>query len=556
MLDRPIEELLSEGETLRVEFKRQIEDRDLVKAVACLANGGGGTLLIGVDDDGTVVGAKPRHGDTTIPARVAALIQNQTIPPLPTQVEMTAANEVPIIRIDVEPANPGPVSTKDGVFTKRTLDPHGRPLCTPMSVHEILSMGMTLQGTDYATSPARGASPDDLDPAEFARFRRLCRITNDSAQHLSDQDVLMALGLCPPSKEITLGSILLFGTPESLTRWTPSAEVLLQDMRRGRETTIRLMSPLFRAAEEIHAWLEERNEDTEIMVGLHRAVVPLLPVVTRREAVANALVHRDYSQLGPISIQISDTSFTVASQGGLPPGVNLENLLSQSRPRSVALADAFRRAGLVERRGKGINDMFEQQLRAGRDAPDYGASTPDSVVMSVPLGHADIDLVRFLITFEDQHQKPLALDELRVVHEVRLEGAATTRDLADTLMIPVSQARAICTQLTERGILEVRGAGRSRRYHLTSRFFDLAEDRNAYVRVKPIEPLQMERMIMDYVTAYGDITRGRAAELCQVTPAQARELLKGLITRGRLELVGERRGARYVTPSRSVRRDP
>lgn len=549
MSEEPTEDLIAGRETLRVEFKRQIADRDLVKAVACLANGDGGSLLVGVDDDGTIVGAEPRHGSTTIPDRVAALIQNNTVPALPSRVRIETIQGQPVIRIDVDPANPGPVSTRDGFFSRRTLNAHGRPWCSPMTVHEILSMGMFLQGADYAAATAPGATMADLDPVEFDRFRRMCDSTGDPTATLSDQDVLVALGAVPRAGEISLGAVLLFGQQAALERWVPTAEILLHDMRANHESTRRLIEPLFKAAEGINDWLAERNQDVEVMVGIHRTVVELIPTVTRREAVANALVHRDYSRLGPISIQITDSEFTVASQGGLPPGVTLGNMLVQSRPRSVMLADAFRRAGLVERRGKGINRMFEQQLRAGHDLPDYGQSTPDAVVVTVALGIADLDLVRFLVSFEDTTQNPLGLDELRVVHEVRNEGAAATQELADSLGVGAATVRAICNRLVERGILESRGAGRSRRYHLTSRFYDLAEDRNAYVRVKPLEPIQLERMILDYVEAYGEITRGRAAELCQTSPESARTLLKEMVERGRLRLVGERRGAKYVLPN-------
>lgn len=261
---------------------------------------------------------------------------------------------------------------------------------------------------------------------------------------------------------------------------------------------------------------------------------------------ANALVHRDYTALGPTQTQITDTEFVVSNPGGFPPGVTTSNILDQSRPRSPILAAAFKRAGLVERRGKGVNDMFEQQLRAGRATPDYSRTTQDSVVVAVPLGNADLDLVRFLLTWENENQRPLNLDELRIVHEVKSSGSATSTEVADELNLLRATARTSLSRLVESGILEARGVGRSRKFHLTARFYDLAQDRNAYVRVKGADPLQQERMILDYVNAYKSITRSQAAELCQTTPLQARATLKRLVDDGRLSLEGERRGAKYV----------
>lgn len=227
---------------------------------------------------------------------------------------------------------------------------------------------------------------------------------------------------------------------------------------------------------------------TELLAGLHRIEISLIPSVTRREAVANALVHRDYSALGPTVVQITDSEFVVSNPGGFPPGVTTANILDQSRPRSPILAGAFKRAGLVERRGKGVNDMFEQQLRAGRDTPDYSRSTGESVVVTVPLGDADLDLVRFLLTWENEHQRPLSLDELRIVHEVKAFGSTASMEVAETLNLIAATAKSLLGRLVELGILEARGVGRSRRYHLTARFYDLAQDRNAYVRVKGADP--------------------------------------------------------------------
>ncbi|MGJ7439530.1 RNA-binding domain-containing protein [Aquipuribacter sp. MA13-6] len=541
--------LIGSGEDLTTEFKRQVNDRDLVRAVTCLANSQGGVLLVGVEDDGTVVGANPRHGEETLPHRVAALIQNSTEPSLAVSVRIDVVQGLDVLRVDIPAADPAPVATKDGVFTKRVLDPHGLPQCVPMTPHEIVSMGMVTRGMDYAASVAREATDAHLDPREFDRFRRLCRSSGDqSMASLSDGDILRALGLRPAPQQVSLGAVLLFGTENAVARWIPAAEVLFQDLREDHLLDLRLTGPLLKVAEEVRRILDARDSVTELSAGLLRVEVPLIPSVTRRETVANALVHRDYSELGPIRIQISRHEFTVASAGGFPPGVTVANLLDQSRPRSPIIADAFKRAGLVDRRGKGVNDMFEQQLRAGRDEPDYSRTTSDSVVVGVALGTADLDLVRFLLTFENETQRTLGLDEIRLLHEVKASGSATGTELAEaTNMLPAT-TRVITTRLVEAGLLEARGSGRSRRFHLTARFYDLAQDRNAYVRVKGADPLQQQRMVLDYVSAYGSVTRGQAAQLCQTSPAQARVILKRLVEGGQLRLVGERRGSHYVLP--------
>lgn len=546
-------ELVDGGETLTVEFKAEINDRDLTKAVACMANGRGGVVLVGINDDGTLRGAKPRHGDETFPDRVAAYIQANTEPALPVQVILEDLDGIAILRIDVPIADPGPVGTKHGLFTRRVLDTNGMPACIPMTAHEIVSVGMLTRGQDFAAAVAKGATFEDLDHHEFDRFRELCSRSGDDIAHLSDEDLLKALGLTPLSDPVSLGAILLFGHRHALSRWLPNAEFLFQDARSTEGgVNERIVAPLLKVAEYLKDLIDQRNEVTELIVGLQRIDVPLIPSITRREAVANALIHRDYAVLGPTVVQITDDSFVVTSPGGFPPGVDVSNILDQSRPRSPILAAAFKRAGLVERRGKGVNEMYEQQLRAGRDTPDYSRSNSFGVTVIVSLSNADLDLVRFLLSWEDDNQKPLKLNELRAVHEVKSSGSATSVEIAERLNALPATARNTLAKLVEFGILEARGVGRSRRYHLTARFYDLAKDRNAYVRLIGADPMQQERMVLDYVRAYGSITRSQAAQLCQTSPTQGRSILKKLVEDNRLVIKGERRGARYVVPSAST----
>lgn len=108
------EALLAGEESMTVELRAQINDRDLTSAVACMANGIGGALLIGVDNAGSVVGSPPRHGRTNIPDRVAALIRNIT-EPAPVQVSAEEIDGLPVLRVDVPRGDSGPVRTKDGV---------------------------------------------------------------------------------------------------------------------------------------------------------------------------------------------------------------------------------------------------------------------------------------------------------------------------------------------------------------------------------------------------------------------------------------------------------
>lgn len=562
-----LQSVLDRGETFTVEFKRAsprnvLSDSDIVEAVTCLANGQGGLLLLGVEDDGAVTGVAPRHGERTDPSSLTGMILNLTDPHWITDVEVISHGQHDVVVIQVPPSRVGPVGTRGGVFKRRSIKPNGMPECIPYRPSEMMSAGFDLSGLDYATLPARGASMEALDPAEFDRLRRLASTARGDASlaGLSDLEILRALRLDASQTSTpapSLGAVLLFGTRAALERWTPTAECLFQDFRSGTpHVNEGLRLPLLAAAEALEERVRLRNASTEVLVGMQSVQLPLVASAAAREVIANALVHRSYAELGPILVQFSDDALTVSSPGGFPVGVTVDNLLEQSRPRSVALADAFKRAGLVDRRGKGINEMFNTQLRAGRDAPDYSKSTTNTVQATLATGRADLDLVRFILNYENSTQRSLGLDDLRMIHHLRVIGPSTASEIAEDLHLTPAGARGLANRLVEKGLIEVHGTSRNRRFHLAGSFYDLAQDRNALVRVSGVDTLKQEQMIIEFVRRFKKITRAEAASLIQTSPETASRLLRDLARRNALRMVGQRRAAHYVLGDEpSVARD-
>lgn len=553
-------ELIARGESFTVEFKRGqrsvMSDTDIVDAVVCLANGDGGTLLLGVEDDGRITGLEPRHGSTTQPHLLQAMILNKTESPLATSVELVEVAGTPVAVIGV-PKAAVPVGSKSGKYVRRSLRTDGQPECVAYPLHEMLSVGLTAQGRDYAVTPARGASMDDLDRDEFDRFRRMCGVGKGdrTLAQLSDHEVLRSLRLVLPEhdNQLTLGALLLFGSPAALERYVPTAESVFQEIRGGAvvtNETIRL--PLFRAADRLFDLIDVRNFEQELMVGLHRIGVPRVPTGAIRESIANALVHRDYSELGPVSVQLSEDQFRVASPGGFPAGITLQNLLDDSKPRSPILAEAFKRAGIVDRAGRGIREMYVQLLRTGRGVPDYSSTNASAVIVEISTSDADLEMVRFVLEYEEVDGRVLQLPQLQILHELKEMGPLTTAELIDVLKETQPAVRTSLTRLIEMGFVESRGPGRNRRHHLTAAFYRLANS-SEYVRLQDTDPIQQEHMIVAYVDQFGSITRGKAAELCHLSPGQARTVLKRLTEAGELELRGERRGAHYVRGSSGKR---
>lgn len=552
-----LQQLIAQGESLTVEFKgeqaRPLSDDELVEAVVCLANRPQGDLawvLLGVEDDGEITGARPRHGNTVDPLRLQALIANRTRPSLFCRVEVLTVEGKLVVVIEV-PRAPMPVGMTSGVYKRRVIDRHGEPECVPFHFHEMQALQASRGLLDYSALVVPEARWEDLDPLEFERFRRFIREYRGDTTllDLPNMELAKALGAVEANHDVTairvLG-LLLFGKEEALRRFIPTHEVAFQVLA-GTEVLVNdfFRWPLLRVMEELLARFRARNEEQELMVGLLRVGVPEYPERAFREGLANALIHRDYTQLGAVHVQWYEDRIEISNPGGFPEGVRLDNLLvTPPKPRNPLLADAFKRAGVVERTARGIDTIFYEQLRNGRPAPSYERSTETDVVLVLPGGRANLDFVR-LVVEEGQADRPLGLEELLVLNALWQERRLTTLEARRLIQKPESEARGVLERLVERGLVEARGTGRGRGYHLSAATYKRLGEEAAYVRIKGFERPQMEQMILEYAKAHGRITRREAAELCRLKDYQAFYILQKLEKAGKLEAVGKGRGSYY-----------
>jgi ATP-dependent DNA helicase RecG len=555
-----LHQMIKDGETLDVEFKGEerhpLNDRELVDTVVCLANRPGdapGWLLVGIEDDGRITGARPRSDDGSIdPQRVQALIANQTRPSLTAAVSLIPIGDRDILVIEV-PASRFPVGTAKGQYLRRAIGHRGEPECIPYHFHEMQSR-QTAQGIlDYSALALPQATWDDLDPIEFDRFRRSIRESrgrgDESLLQLSNEELAKALGAIEGNhavRAVRVLGLLLFGHEESLRRLLPTHETAFQVLS-GTQVQVNdfFRWPLLRSMEELLSRFRARNREQELMVGLLRVGVADYPERAFREAVANALIHRDYSQLGAVHIQWHDDRIEVSNPGGFPEGVRLDNLLvTPPRPRNLLLADAFKRAGIVERTARGIDTIFYEQLRSGRPAPSYERSTQNSVVLVLHGGKVSLEFVK-LVVEENRADRLLVLDEVLLLNALWQERTLHTNRAAQLIQKPESEARSVLQRLVEAGLVEARGERKARAYHLSSATYRRLGQKAEYVRQRGFEPLQQEQMILQFVEKHGRITRKEVAELCQIGPYQASRLLTRLVRRQKLQKHGIHKNTWY-----------
>jgi len=576
LTDEELRRLITSGEQFTTEFIPETDapltDDQLVDAVVCLANGHGGVVLVGVTDDGRPVGARPRHGAYTDPHRVALMVSGRTVPSCPVQCSVMPLDGVEILVIEI-PAGRPVTSTSDGVYRRRGTDAHGRPVCVPFLVHEIQGREATRGALDYTALVVPEASWDDLDPLEIERVRRTIAKNRGRADaallDLSDAEIIRALGLGEGGKErgdrverVRVAALLMVGREEAIKRYVPNHEVAFQVLRGIRIAVNEFVRwPLVRAAEEIGLRFDARNQEDELAVGMVRVGVPAHSPSGFREALHNALVHRDYTRLGAVHVQIREPGgpngegdeIEVSNPGGFPDQVRLDNILvAPPRPRNPVLADAFKRIGLVERTGRGIDTIFEGQLRYGRQLPDYSRSTVSTVQVVLHDGPANFSVTR-LVAERDVPGRRLSVDELLLLNEIVQTQEPIGLGRAATIVQRMEgPTRAVLDRLVESGLLDGWDDRRERVYYFTSQVARSLGVEDLDEGVAAEHAGERERKILEYVNLHGKITRSAAAALCGLEGREARTVLEKLVRRGDLVVRGEKRGAYYERAGAAV----
>ncbi|MBF0294686.1 MAG: putative DNA binding domain-containing protein [Magnetococcales bacterium] len=550
--DHPLTAIQQAGESLTVAFKsdqKSLPDRELLAAVVALANTEGGDLLLGIEDDGMVTGLHANHRDAM---GLTALIANRTIPALAVRIDvLDVAAGMQVARIRV-PKSWQLISTADGLLQRRRLLANGKPEAVPFYPHEFMQRQAAMGLADPSAVALSFLSVDALNPLERHRIREAIRRYGGDAAllPLADEELDGALGLtttvdgvrCP-----TLAGLLMTGREEVLRQHVPAHEVAFQVLE-GTDVRANefFRKPLLQVFEETERLFAARVTEHEVQIGMFRVPVPNFERRAFREALVNALVHRDYSRLGAVHVRIDDDGLTISNPGGFVEGVTLDNLLvTEPRPRNPHLADISKRIGLAERTGRGIDRIFEGLLRFGRPSPDYGRSNASSVILRMSNADSNRDFLELVIREENRTRHPMPLESLIILSRLRMERRLTTMELASSTQKSESETRSALERLTEIGLVEAHGTTRGRTYTLSATVYRKVGQEADYIRQVGFDPIQQEQMVLRFIQEHGTIKRADAAGLCRINPYQATRLLNRLVNNGKIMAKGKGKGTVY-----------
>lgn len=544
-------------ETLQIEFKSDpvggLSDKSVVDAVVGLANAQGGVLYIGIDGNGTISGLRSEKWRN--PKKAAAFISNYTVPPLLVETDLVPAEKDRRVLTIKVPKAQGLCATRDGKVLRRRIKVDGRPENIPMFPQEYSGRLSELGLLDYSAQVLPESSYADIDAQERNRLRKLIRVNRGESVllELVDEDLDKALGVVRAvdgKLRPTVAGLLLLGKKESIATLLPTSKVAFQvltgtDVRENIEVQLPLLSTFEELLYRFSAW----NPEEEFQEGLFRVPVPEFSERAFREGIVNALCHRDYTRLGSVVVQVSNEGLLILSPGGFIDGITQDNLLTADpRGRNPLLSDMFKRIGLAERTGRGIDRIFEGSILYGRPLPDYSESTSDSVHLFIPRMKADFNFHRLILSCRENHPELLTMSTLMIMSLLRSERRLALPNLVELCHLSAVRVQRQIEILLKEGFIEAVGTGKNQEYILSEAVYKAQDQTIRNVNRSDLRALRLEELVLGAATKNEGITRSDVVGLLHINAQAAYRLLQRLTEQGKLRKEGKRRHTKYFVP--------
>lgn len=544
-------------ETLQIEFKSDpvggLSDKSVADAVVGLANAQGGVLYIGIDDNGTISGLRSEKWRN--PKKAAAFISNYTVPPLLVETDLVPAEKDRWVLTIKVPKAQGLCATRDGKVLRRRIKVDGRPKNIPMFPQEYSGRLSELGLLDYSAQVLPESSYADIDAQERNRLRKLIRVNRSESAllELADEDLDKALGVVRAvdgKLRPTVAGLLLLGKKESIATLLPTSKVAFQvltgtDVRENIEVQLPLLSTFEELLYRFSAW----NPEQEFQEGLFRVPVPEFSERAFREGIVNALCHRDYTRLGSVVVQVSNEGLLILSPGGFIDDITQDNLLTADpRGRNPLLSDMFKRIGLAERTGRGIDRIFEGSILYGRPLPDYSESTSDSVHLFIPRMKADFNFHRLILSCRENHPELLTMSTLMILSLLRLERRLALPNLVELCHLSAVRVQRQIEILLKEGFIEAVGTGKNQEYILSEAVYKAQDQTIRNVNRSDLRALRLEELVLGAATKNEGITRSDVVGLLHINAQAAYRLLLRLTEQGKLRKEGKRRHTKYFVP--------
>jgi ATP-dependent DNA helicase RecG len=445
------------------EHKEQEERRRcFLGYVVAFANEGGGMLVLGMADKAPhdVVGSDFAQG------KIGAL-EDKTYSRLGIRVRMEELYEnglrVLIAHIPTRPV--GKMIKFEGVPLMRV----GESLRN-RSDEEMFAI-LSEQEPDFSAKLCEGISIADLDETAIKKMKESYarKQKNPGFLQLSTEQVLTDLKLLDNGK-LTYAALILLAKKEVIHANLPQSKTIWEF--RNSEAQIHhdsrqvIDEPLFIAIDSIWKLINQPTLNRKYPVQSGAYIFDLYDFNEEviREAVLNAIAHRDYTITSEAVVKQYPNKIIITNPGGFPKGVTIENILTvSSTPRSRLMTEILEKTGLVERSGQGVDKIFSITLSEGKAEPDYKNSDMFQVSLTLRTEIIDKAFHIFISQYQNSEKEPkLGVEQIITLCKIR-NG------------IFQNLKTEIVSQLEKSGLIE-KISGHTNRYTLSQEYHALVND--------------------------------------------------------------------------------
>ncbi len=529
--------------SLRTVTGKSADWEALAKDCVCFANGGGGRLLIGIEDGQTLPPAgqvvpselldrlRKRMGELTVNVQALPSVQ-------------LAANGGEFIELVIDRA-PSVASTKDGRYFLRVGD-----TCQPVLGDDVLRLANERPGRPWEamdSGVSRGAAAADK-LAAFVKGIAASGRVKESVKEKGADALLTHYGLAQGATLTRLGALLLGTAADRRALGTAPLVQAIKYDEQGQKINKWVWDDCELSPVELvdAVWREvpDFRESYEVAEGLYRRSVPAYDEKVVRELLVNALVHRPYTQQGDIYLNLHPERLEVVNPGRLPLGVTPRNMLHASRRRNEGLARVFHDLGLMEREGSGFDLIYDRLLSQGRPAP-VPEEGVDWVKVTIQRRIAKPDVMRLLAEADARYQ--LTQRERITLGVLAQAEGMTARELSAVLEAEGGDDLSVWFgRLVSAGLVHTTGKTSGMRYFVAPDWLRGAQlDRKT--TLTRITPHRLHALILEDLARYpesssADINRRIGVEISAKTVKRALDHLLGT---NEVVYSGERRWRRY-----------
>ena len=511
--------------------------RCILGYVTALCNEGGGSLVIGMHDSypHKVIGTKQSEGK--IGELESNIYRDTNIRPTIYELyEKPETKQGRVLVIEVPSRPIGMIFKFEDVALMRV----GEEL-KPMSDEVYLKI-IEEKEPDFSQKICREVTLDDLDDEaiNILRHKYSVKQNNPSFLTLPKEQILSDLDLIT-NDGVTNAAVILLGKKDVLKRVFPQAAVMLEYRNTEGQITFdnrtKYDEPFYIMIEKLWHDIDLRNGKFQVAEGPYIFDIPYFNEEVIREAINNAIAHRDYRRNSETVIKQYPQKLVITNAGGFPVGVTIENLLTvPSTPRNRLLADVLSKTGIVERSGQGIDKIFKNTISEGKQQPDYSHSDNFHVelVLSATITN------RAFALFIDSEQQRLSEEQKLSVFEIMALSSILNGNENDI-------KKEIIQSLLNRGLIEKRGKTRGTYYILSRNYYEIAGDISDYAKKTEWNTNQAASVIIPHLIKFQKAKMKDFVDLLSghLTRRQVRVLIDQMVVENILEKKGSGSGTSY-----------